>query len=82
MTSTDIAADYNAFDPGPKHPCMSGGLVSSSFDNDGVQNGTNTSFELLPSNSTYSCISQSSSSPAAPASAAGRPSSSPARSGR
>ena len=62
MTSTDIANDYNAFDPGPKHPCASGGLASSTFDNDTTQNGTNTSFELLPANSTYTCISQNGSS--------------------
>jgi hypothetical protein len=58
MTSTEIAAAYTAADPGPTHPCASGGLASSNFDNDGVQNGTNASFELLPAGSTYTCISQ------------------------
>jgi Tfp pilus assembly protein PilX len=60
-TASDIAADYNAFDPGPKHACASGGLPASTFDNDTTQNGTNASFELLP-NSSYTCISQSGSS--------------------
>ena len=61
MTSADIAADYAAFDPGPKHSCATGGLPASTFDNDTTQNGTNTSFELLP-NSSYTCVSQSGSS--------------------
>ena len=50
--------DYNNSDPGPKHACAAGGLASTTFDNDGVQNGTNTSFELLPGSS-YTCVSQS-----------------------
>ena len=49
--------DYAAFDPGPHHACAAGGLPSSTFDNDTVQNGTNTSFELVPSSS-YTCVSQ------------------------
>jgi Tfp pilus assembly protein PilX len=61
MTSDDIAADYAAFDPGPHHSCASGGLPSSTFDNDTVQNGTNASFELTPSSS-YTCVSQNGSS--------------------
>jgi Tfp pilus assembly protein PilX len=60
-TASDIAADYNAFDPGPKHACATGGLPASTFDNDTTQNGTNASFELLPTSS-YTCISQSGSS--------------------
>jgi hypothetical protein len=58
MLSADILADYNSSDPGPKHPCAVGGLLASTFDNDGVQNGTNASFELLPATS-YVCVSQS-----------------------
>lgn len=58
MLSTDITSDYNNSDPGPKHACASGGLPSSTFDNDTTQNGTNASFELVP-NSTYTCVSQS-----------------------
>jgi Tfp pilus assembly protein PilX len=61
MSSSDIAADYAAFDPGPNHACAAGGLPSTTFDNDGVQNGTNTSFELVPSSS-YTCVSQNGSS--------------------
>jgi Tfp pilus assembly protein PilX len=58
MLAADITSDYNNSDPGPKHPCATGGLPSSTFDNDTTQNGTNTSFELLP-NSSYTCVSQS-----------------------
>jgi Tfp pilus assembly protein PilX len=58
MLAADITTDYNNSDPGPKHACAAGGLASTSFDGDGVQNGTNTSFELLP-NSSYTCVSQS-----------------------
>jgi hypothetical protein len=58
MLAPDITNDYNNSDPGPKHACAAGGLASSTFDNDGVQNGTNTSFELLPGSS-YTCVSQS-----------------------
>jgi Tfp pilus assembly protein PilX len=58
MTPTEVAAAYTVADPGPKHPCASGGLPSTAFDGDTTQNGTNTTFELLPSNSTYTCVSQ------------------------
>jgi Tfp pilus assembly protein PilX len=61
MSSTDISNDYAAFDPGPQHSCASGGLPSTTFDNDGVQNGTNATFELVPSTS-YTCVSQNGSS--------------------
>jgi Tfp pilus assembly protein PilX len=57
VVSGDIASDYTNFDPGPNHPCAVGGLASSTFDTDGIQNGTNASFELVP-NSSYTCISQ------------------------
>ena len=62
MTPTQIAAAYNSADPGPAHACATGGLASTAFDNDTTQNGTNTSFELLPAGSTYTCISQNGSS--------------------
>ncbi|HEY2373240.1 MAG TPA: hypothetical protein VGH82_11970 [Gaiellaceae bacterium] len=56
--ASDIASDYTNFDPGPNHFCASGsGLGSTAFDGDGVQNGTNASFELTPSSS-YTCLSQ------------------------
>lgn len=58
MSAADITSDYNKSDPGPKHPCATEGLPASTFDNDTTQNGTNASFELLPS-STYTCVSQS-----------------------
>jgi hypothetical protein len=62
MTSTEIGTAYSTADPGPNHACATGGLASTAFDGDGVQNGTNASFELLPNNGTYTCISQSGSS--------------------
>lgn len=53
--ASDIASDYANFAPGPKNFCTSGsGLGSTTFDNDGVQNGTNASFELTPAFS-YTC---------------------------
>jgi Tfp pilus assembly protein PilX len=58
MLAVDITTDYNNSDPGPKHPCTAGGLAASTFDNDTTQNGTNASFELLPSSS-YTCVSVS-----------------------
>jgi Tfp pilus assembly protein PilX len=58
MLAADIATDYNNSDPGPKHACAAGGLASTTFDGDGLQNGTNASFELLPGSS-YTCVSQS-----------------------
>jgi Tfp pilus assembly protein PilX len=61
IVSGDIAADYAAFDPGPKHACATGGLPSTTFDNDTTQNGTNGAFELVP-NSSYTCVSQNGSS--------------------
>jgi hypothetical protein len=56
-TTTQISADYAAFDPGPRHACALGGPPSTTFDNDGVQNGLNASFELTPGAS-YTCVSQ------------------------
>jgi Tfp pilus assembly protein PilX len=56
-TSTQISADYAGFDPGPKNACALGGLPSTTFDNDGLQNGLNGSFELTPASS-YTCVSQ------------------------
>jgi Tfp pilus assembly protein PilX len=56
-SAADITKDYGAFDPGPQHACAVGGLPSSTFDGDGVQNGTNATFELTPSAS-YTCVSQ------------------------
>jgi hypothetical protein len=62
LTAADIADDYAAFDPGPKHACTAGTvpspLASSVFDNDTTQNRSAASFELTPSSS-YACISQS-----------------------
>src|SRR5439155_3535704 len=57
VVSGDIAADYAAFDPGPNHACATGGLPSTTFDNNTVQNNSNAAFELVP-NSSYTCISQ------------------------
>jgi len=62
MTSPEIATAYSTADPGPQHPCATGGFASTNFDNDTTQNGTNATFELLPAGSTYTCISQSGSS--------------------
>jgi Tfp pilus assembly protein PilX len=64
VQDTDIAADYQNFDPGPKHYCQeagSSGISSTAFDNDTTQNGTNSTFELLPSTS-YTCTSVNGSS--------------------
>jgi Tfp pilus assembly protein PilX len=71
-TDADIANDYATFDPGPKHPCVvqSGSLASSAFDFAPAANGTGEpnlsgsgssggAFELAPSGSDYTCISQS-----------------------
>ncbi len=57
MQPADILIDYTNSDPGPKHPCVAGGLASTVFDGDTTQNGTNASFELLPGSS-YTCVSQ------------------------
>jgi Tfp pilus assembly protein PilX len=57
--ASDIASDYSNFDPGPNHPCASGGtLANSVFDNDTTQNNSAATFELVP-NSSYTCVSQS-----------------------
>jgi Tfp pilus assembly protein PilX len=56
MQAADILTDYNNSDPGPKHACAAGGLASTNFDGDAIQNGTNASFELLPGSS-YTCVS-------------------------
>jgi hypothetical protein len=58
MVSGDIASDYANSDPGPKHACAAGGLASTTFDGNGIQDGTNASFELVP-NASYTCVSQS-----------------------
>lgn len=69
-SSTQIASDYNNFDPGPKHACQTqtGSLATSAFDSslngasepDTSGSTTNGSaFELAPTNSDYTCISQS-----------------------
>ena len=57
MLAPDILLDYLNSDPGPKHPCATGGLPTTAFDGDILQNGTNASFELLPGSS-YTCVSQ------------------------
>ena len=57
VVSGDIAADYASFDPGPNHPCATGGLPSSTFDNNTIQNNSAATFELVPTSS-YTCISQ------------------------
>jgi len=66
-TDADIASDYATFDPGPKHACASGGLATSAFDSslngasepDISGSSTNgSSFELAPSGSDYTCVSQ------------------------
>jgi Tfp pilus assembly protein PilX len=57
-TSAQITSDYSSFDPGPQKPCATGGLASTAFDGDGVQDGTNASFELTP-NASYTCVSRS-----------------------
>jgi Tfp pilus assembly protein PilX len=57
MLAADILTDYTNSDPGPGHACAAGGLASATFDGDGVQNGGNASFELLPG-SNYTCVSQ------------------------
>jgi Tfp pilus assembly protein PilX len=57
MLAPDILIDYTNSDPGPKHACVIGGLPTTTFDGDTTQNGTNASFELLPSSS-YTCVSQ------------------------
>ena len=59
--ATDIANDYANFDPGPKHPCATGGLPSSTFDNNTTQDASAATFELAPASS-YTCVSQSGSS--------------------
>ena len=60
MSASDIAADYAASDPGPKHGCTAGTtpspLGATAFDNDTTQNASAASFELMP-NSSYACIS-------------------------
>jgi len=68
LSASDMATNYAAFDPGPKHPCQAGTnpapLAASVFDNDTASNLSNepnnsgSTFELTP-NSSYSCISQS-----------------------
>ena len=55
--AADVASDYANFDPGPNHPCATGGLPASTFDNDATQNASNSPFELAPASS-YVCISQ------------------------
>jgi Tfp pilus assembly protein PilX len=70
LTSADILDDYTSFDPGPNHPCATGGLAAGVFDrtvNSGFTgepdvSGSVTSgaaFELAPTNSDYTCVSQS-----------------------
>ena len=62
IVSGDIAADYANFDPGPSHACASGGLPSSTWDNNTTQdNSLPSAFELVPTSS-YTCVSQNGSS--------------------
>jgi hypothetical protein len=61
-TAEQMASDWAKFDPGPNHPCQTGGLASSVFDNDTAANvsqpnASAPTFELTPSSS-YTCISQ------------------------
>ena len=70
-TDSDMTADYNAFDPGPKHTCQTGvsspggPLADTVFDNVisatepdiSGSSSAGASFELVP-NSSYSCISK------------------------
>jgi hypothetical protein len=69
-SDTQIASDYNTFDPGPKHACQTqtGSLAASVFDSSlggasepdisgSTTNGS--AFELAPTNTDYVCVSQS-----------------------
>jgi Tfp pilus assembly protein PilX len=67
-SATDMANDYKNFDPGPNHPCQTGGLATSAFDSslngtsepdDSGSTTSGSAFELAPSGSDYTCISQS-----------------------
>jgi hypothetical protein len=61
-SASDILNDYNTFDPGPKHACLTGttpaGLAASVFDNDTTYNSSASTFNLTPSSS-YDCQSTS-----------------------
>lgn len=62
VTAQEQANIYTSADPGPKHPCASGGLPASTFDNDTTQNNSVPAvFDLTPSTS-YTCVSQNGSS--------------------
>jgi hypothetical protein len=69
LSSAQIQANFQNFDPGPKHPCATGGtLAATAFDNS-VQtdltkepDATAATFELTPTGSDYTCVSTSGSS--------------------
>jgi Tfp pilus assembly protein PilX len=68
QTTADMLNDWQTFDPGPNHTCLSGNhpnapLADSVFDNDTASqlatepNRTAASFELVPTTA-YSCVSK------------------------
>jgi Tfp pilus assembly protein PilX len=61
-SDTQVASDYNTFDPGPKHPCANG-TMATAFDSSpngaSEPDGNSASFELAPTSSDYTCVSQS-----------------------
>ena len=61
--------NFQTFDPGPKHACATGGTLATTVFDNSVQtdltkepDASGASFELTPSSSDYTCVSQSGSS--------------------
>jgi Tfp pilus assembly protein PilX len=61
-SATQVASDYNTFDPGPKHACANG-TMTTAFDSSpngaSEPDGNSTAFELAPTSSDYTCVSTS-----------------------
>jgi Tfp pilus assembly protein PilX len=62
-SATQIANDYNNFDPGPKHACANGAINFDTSPNGSSEpDGNSSSFELAPTSSDYTCVSSGGSS--------------------
>jgi hypothetical protein len=69
LSASQVQSNFQNFDPGPKHPCATGGTLASTVFDNSIQSdltkepdASAASFELTPTSSDYTCVSQSGSS--------------------
>ena len=66
LSATQMQTNFQSFDPGPMHPCATGGTLAATVFDNSIQSdltkepdASGSSFELTPSSSDYTCVSTS-----------------------